>query len=41
MLGNAVRIGGAGIVLVVMAVAFVGMGLFMWNMGKDVSQMTT
>jgi hypothetical protein len=25
-LGNAVRVGGAGIVLIVMAVAFVGMG---------------
>jgi len=32
--GNVARLGGATIVLIVMALAFVGMGLFMWNMGS-------
>lgn len=38
--GNVARLGGATIVLIVMALAFVGMGLFMWNMGSDMSRMT-
>ena len=36
-----VRVGGLTIVFVVMALAFIGMGLFMWNMGRDMSMMTT
>ena len=37
-LGKAARIGGAGIVRIVMAVAFAGMGLPMWNMGNDINK---
>ena len=39
-LGRVARLGGVGIALVIMAAAFVGMGLFMWNMGRNMCQMT-
>ncbi|HPQ25095.1 MAG TPA: LPXTG cell wall surface anchor family - like protein, partial [Gammaproteobacteria bacterium] len=37
---DVVRKGGAAVLVVIMALAFAGMGLFMWNMGRDMGTMT-